>query len=219
MALINCKECGSKISDKAPACVHCGGPLAASAAPPSAAAPKKKAKPWPLWAALLMVGTGLVFGAMNPEAVKNLMPLTPQDPLISQSPPKPQNPPKPPTPQNQPASLKAKIIAPPTSSILVSAVHLSKDYKTNATSADMNYKGERLIVNGVIDSINKTPVDAPYVALSGGAASKAVHAQFPKVALNKLAALKSGQTITVACTGGGMLTGSPVLKGCTIFSP
>lgn len=27
MALINCPECGGKISDKAPACIHCGFPL------------------------------------------------------------------------------------------------------------------------------------------------------------------------------------------------
>ena len=27
MALINCPECGKEISDKAPACIHCGYPL------------------------------------------------------------------------------------------------------------------------------------------------------------------------------------------------
>jgi len=27
MALIECPECGGKVSDKAPACIHCGYPL------------------------------------------------------------------------------------------------------------------------------------------------------------------------------------------------
>lgn len=27
MALITCPECGKQISDKAPACIHCGYPL------------------------------------------------------------------------------------------------------------------------------------------------------------------------------------------------
>lgn len=27
MALINCPECGKQISDKAPACIHCGNPM------------------------------------------------------------------------------------------------------------------------------------------------------------------------------------------------
>lgn len=31
MAMIKCAECGKDISDKAPACIHCGAPLTASA--------------------------------------------------------------------------------------------------------------------------------------------------------------------------------------------
>ena len=27
MALINCSECEGKISDKSPACIHCGNPV------------------------------------------------------------------------------------------------------------------------------------------------------------------------------------------------
>lgn len=27
MALINCPECGKEISDKSPACIHCGYPI------------------------------------------------------------------------------------------------------------------------------------------------------------------------------------------------
>jgi len=39
MTIIKCAECCKDISDKAPACVHCGAPLTASAMPPAADAP------------------------------------------------------------------------------------------------------------------------------------------------------------------------------------
>ena len=35
MALIKCPECGKEISDKAPACIHCGYPLSTTANNPS----------------------------------------------------------------------------------------------------------------------------------------------------------------------------------------
>jgi len=44
MALIPCYECEKEISDKAPACPHCGAPKK-KAAPKKEAAPAKKAAP------------------------------------------------------------------------------------------------------------------------------------------------------------------------------
>lgn len=43
MALIKCPECGKEISDKAPACIHCGYPLNPAPAPASEPAPKPAA--------------------------------------------------------------------------------------------------------------------------------------------------------------------------------
>ena len=31
MALISCPECGKEVSDRAPACIHCGYPLSSAA--------------------------------------------------------------------------------------------------------------------------------------------------------------------------------------------
>lgn len=194
MALINCRECGVKISDKAPACVYCGAPLPVAGSPTPSKAPPKKAKPL-TWLVLLVVIAVLVFGMFNTlgkdlETVATLSPLPPP---------------------------KAKTVAPATAAILVSAIQLFKDYKTNAASTDMSYKGEKLLVTGVLDSININNIaGAPYLVISGGGPSQTVHAQFPKSTFDKLSTLKRGQKITVACTGDGMVAGTPTLKGCAI---
>lgn len=41
MALIKCPECGKEISDKAPACIHCGYPLSSTDIPTATEAPTK----------------------------------------------------------------------------------------------------------------------------------------------------------------------------------
>lgn len=190
MALINCKECGFKISDKAATCVHCGAPVAASA---PASPPKKKPKPW-LVPLLVMVVAVAVFGLSKafPE---------PFEPLVSMI---------------GLGSEKPAAVAPAPSSNVVSAITLFKDYRTNEALADISYKEKNLVINGVVDAFNKN-AEAPSVALSGGGPAKAVQAQFPKNALDKLSTLKRGQKITVTCMGGGMLNGTPVLKSCAMY--
>lgn len=193
MALVNCKECGFKISDKAPACVHCGAPVPPPSAP--AGAPPKKKNSKALWLLLLIASAALIFGWNNglDKEFQNISAVF--------SPP------------------KSQAIAPVSSVILVSAIQLFKDYKANKVSADLTYRGKSLLVNGVIDSIHKNITNAPYLAISGGGPSKMVRAHFLKSELPRLSGLKRGQKITVACTGDSMLTGSPVLKGCAISEP
>lgn len=198
MALINCKECGFKISDKAAICVHCGAPVAAPAAGPAAAPAPAKKKPKPLWARLLVpivaaIITLLALIKTFPDAFE---PLSSTIGLGVEKPP-------------------AIAPAPPTPP--VSAARLSRDYKTNEASADIAYKGKSLLVNGVVDAINKNS-EIPSVILSGGAAARAVQAQFPKTELDKLSPLKQGQKITLTCVGAGTVNGSPILKGCTLIA-
>lgn len=189
MALVNCKECGFKISDKAPACVHCGAPVPVPSAGP--AAPKKKATPKAFWLGLVIAGAALALGWNNglDKEFENISTV-----FVPNS----------------------EAIAPVPSVISVSALQLFKDYKASKISADMAYKEKSLLVSGVVDSVNKNITEAPYLAILGGGPSKTVRAQFPKNDLPKLSVLKRGQKITVACTGDSMLAGSPVLKECAI---
>lgn len=56
MALIKCSECGQEVSDKAPACPHCGAPLRSSVA-----VDKPVARPGRLGRLIgLVIGTALV---------------------------------------------------------------------------------------------------------------------------------------------------------------
>lgn len=48
MALVDCKECGNQISDKAATCPHCGFAFI-TAAPPVAPTPGKSSSIWWLW--------------------------------------------------------------------------------------------------------------------------------------------------------------------------
>lgn len=46
MALITCPDCGGAVSDAAPACIHCGRPMAPASAVPTYAAPAPAAPPF-----------------------------------------------------------------------------------------------------------------------------------------------------------------------------
>lgn len=68
MAIIECKECGGKVSDSAAACPHCGAPVAVAAVSAAPAEPKKK-RGW--WKWVLGVPVGLfallmVIGSLQP---------------------------------------------------------------------------------------------------------------------------------------------------------
>jgi len=78
MALIECKECGKSISDKAGACPNCGAPIQQSTMPPVAEtkpvsqptpAPKKKRSIlWYILGAIVLVGVlGAIFGPSESE--------------------------------------------------------------------------------------------------------------------------------------------------------
>jgi hypothetical protein len=69
MALISCSDCQGKVSDAAPACIHCGAPIkaaAAAATPDDAEAPQKmgffaKTALWLVGGFILV----MVIGSMN----------------------------------------------------------------------------------------------------------------------------------------------------------
>jgi hypothetical protein len=60
MALVACKECGKEISDKAPACPHCGAPLTTwQSTSPVSALPPEVAKNGGAWKWIVGVPVGL----------------------------------------------------------------------------------------------------------------------------------------------------------------
>ncbi len=60
MGLVNCPDCGNKVSDKAPACIHCGRPHPAEAPEPVESTPPPSGSRKDI---LLVVGGGVLLGA------------------------------------------------------------------------------------------------------------------------------------------------------------
>lgn len=100
--------------------------------------------------------------------------------------------------------------------IHVSAVKLWSDYHANEVAADNMYKGQPLIVTGMVKGINKDILDDAYLTLSTFNEFESVDAHLQSSELAKAARMSIYQPVTVACTGGGMVIGSPVLRDCII---
>ena len=97
--------------------------------------------------------------------------------------------------------------------ITIDARSLQADYSANEIAADQKYKGKRLQVSGVVDSIASDIADEPVVVLEdGGFAGVHVEGLPTTVAAN----LAKGQTITVNCLGNGEMLGVPQLNECSL---
>lgn len=89
----------------------------------------------------------------------------------------------------------------------LSAVQLYNEFYNNEIAADQKYKGQTLIVTGVVSSIAKDILGTPYVVLNNGGEFEiwGVQCLFPNTDAykNSLATLNKGNTIKVKgeCTG------------------
>jgi hypothetical protein len=99
----------------------------------------------------------------------------------------------------------------------VSALQLWSDYHANEVAADNVYRGERLDVQGVVESINKNFVDDVYVVLATPNEFMSVHADLKHDYQSAAAQLQIGQMVSLECVGGGMVIGSPILKDCSFI--
>jgi hypothetical protein len=104
----------------------------------------------------------------------------------------------------------------PAPAVTVAAVDLWKAYDANEVAADEVYKDKRLLVTGAVASIDKDIMDDVVLMLSTPNEFMKVHAQLEDSEASAAAALKKGASVTVACTGGGLIMGSPILKDCRI---
>ena len=106
------------------------------------------------------------------------------------------------------ATSKAAQDTPP---LTISAAKLFAEYEANEVAADLVYKGKRLAVKGTVKSIDKDFMDDPVVVLAGPNQFAGIRAQFSKGAIDQLAKLQKGSTVTLTCVGAGKLLTDPVL--------
>lgn len=84
------------------------------------------------------------------------------------------------------------------SAIEVTAEQLYDEYYANQVAADAKYKGKIVKVTGVVSSIGKDILDAPYVVLTSGEVFEwGVQCTFSEADESALAQLSKGQTISI----------------------
>ena len=102
--------------------------------------------------------------------------------------------------------------------IPVAAEALLSAYVDNEVAADSKYKGKKVRVSGVVDSIGSGFNDEPVVQIKG-ADTKGItfqHIMAYDVPKAEAAALKKGAAVTVECKADGEIIGSPVLRKCVL---
>jgi hypothetical protein len=100
---------------------------------------------------------------------------------------------------------------------IVASTKLFSDYEANEVSADAKYKDKRLSVRGQVVAIDKDFMDNVVLKLKGGRYKfNSVSATLKGSDAAKAGNLKKGEDVTVWCTGGGRIVGSPVLRKCTL---
>lgn len=98
--------------------------------------------------------------------------------------------------------------------IKITAHELLDAYAANEVAADGQYKGKTLEVTGKVVGIDSGIDDEPVVQLETSNEFEHVHAR--GLSKDLAASLSKGMTITVVCTGGGEVIGTPMLDDCKV---
>ena len=106
--------------------------------------------------------------------------------------------------------------APAEPDIEVSAARLWKDYHANEVAADDKYKNKTLLVSGEVSSIDKDFLGDIVLRLVTPNPYMAVMATLQSSEKSRAAQLSKGSSVSVLCTGGGMIVGSPSLRKCSV---
>lgn len=99
----------------------------------------------------------------------------------------------------------------------ISAQQIAQAYDENTVAADQAFKGKRFKVKGVIDSINTDFMGNPYVTIRAGV-NQFMEPQFKfnKDQTDRVAQLRKGATVTLACTGHGDIAKTPMSDKCRV---
>lgn len=103
--------------------------------------------------------------------------------------------------------------------IQVSALKYYADYQQNEVSADQKYKGNTLLLQGMVFGINKDYSDQVYLSILGSNnyyGIDRIHANLLPTELQTASKLVKGDIVQLICTGGTMIMGFPILDDCQI---
>jgi hypothetical protein len=97
--------------------------------------------------------------------------------------------------------------------IVVSAARVYYDYSQNEVAADKKYKGKRIRVTGIVNSIAKDILKDAFVTLQAGEFGE-VQCYFDDE--SQLISLKKGQEIIIHGLGDGMAIINPIIRKCRL---
>jgi hypothetical protein len=96
----------------------------------------------------------------------------------------------------------------------LTAPELLAAYQENEVAADKKYKGKKILVTGVAESINKDILDQSYVTLTGDGYFSNIHCTMKSE--DDAASIKKGKTYSFLGECSGLIIGSVMLDDCTI---
>jgi hypothetical protein len=100
----------------------------------------------------------------------------------------------------------------------VQAERLFLDYQKNEVAADQKYRGRRLLVTGMVTSVNEDFTDKVYLTLGTSNMFMGVHAGLEPSEVGRAGELSKGEEVTVLCSGGMMVVDSPMLDDCVFHA-
>lgn len=204
MALINCSECEKKISDKAASCPHCGAPLRDEEVHYTNYQAKNNAANEETFADRFFALMKILFkcGVLF-FIVLYVVPFffSGSNDGINHV-------------GNNSNSTNNRPVT--TSMDLFSAQEVTDAYEKNTVSADQQFKGKWILMEGVVTNISTDISDDAYVTFDTNNSFYSPRASFIKEENEKLALLTKGQHVVVLCLGDGDTLKSPRLKDCTL---
>jgi hypothetical protein len=92
------------------------------------------------------------------------------------------------------------------------------DYAANEIAADQKYKGRKILLTGVIGSINKDFKGDAYIVLKANNPFMGVHAELNERGTTGASTLAKDTVVYLVCDSGTRIIGSAVARNCQQFS-
>jgi len=207
MPLITCTDCGSEISDAAPACPKCGRPNSVAASTTEAALRTRKHAEYEERTsrrgkvALAFIA---VVGALIWIGSRDGVPTSPAPADVAPaSPPTVDDATAPPAPERQ--------------TFRTTANELFAAYEANEVATDDRMKGMVVQVTGAIQSIDKDFTDDVVLSLRTANEFEPARLSLVKSDKAQAASLRRGQVLTVACEHMSRVMGGPSGSDCQII--
>ncbi|MCP1915897.1 hypothetical protein J2R96_008377 [Bradyrhizobium elkanii] len=204
MALITCEECLKSISDRAPACPHCGNPRTA-AAPASSHSPPPQ-QPTAAAAALAKTNRDSSFGRKAMFGVFGVFAIIVIAGKLGGQTEQPRS-----APQSSAPTPQKEVVA-------ASAQDLFDAYQSNEVATDLRLKGKIIQISGRIQSIDKSVFDSMYISLETSNQFMPTKVKPIKQDESKIAQLSRGQQVVFRCQSIHRWVGSPMGEDCLLYS-